>query len=214
MSSNQSLEIEVKFHIGDSESIRRRLIGLGAASLGQVFEKNLCYEDAANSLQAKGCLLRLRQDSACRLTYKCPPTESSTDFKIYRELEVTVSDARSTDAILNAVGFRAVQSYEKWRESFVLENVQICIDTMPFGSFLEIEGPRVPIKDTARSLGLRWEERILTNYLAIFHFLRRKFQWPFSDVTFDNFASVACDFSVCRHHFYAAPASIEEDAIQ
>ncbi len=212
MSHDSSFEIEVKFHLREPENLRRRLLGLGAADLGQVFEKNARYEDREGNLKRNGCLLRLRRDGACRLTYKSPPPEASTEFKIYRELEVTVSNAPNMDAILNALGFRAVQTYEKWRQSFTLGEVQVCIDTMPFGCFVEIEGPGVRIKHTAGNLGLDWGERILTNYLAMFQFMREKYQWTFNDVTFDNFASVQFDLTTCLHAFRAAPEPAEQDA--
>jgi adenylate cyclase, class 2 len=212
--NHPSLEIEVKFHLNDPEDVRRRLIGLGAAAADPVFETNACYENPARSLQRDGCLLRLRQDRSCRLTYKCPPEESNSEYKVFHEFEVTVSDPHGMNAILNAIGFQTVQRYEKWRESFSLGEARVCVDTMPYGCFLEIEGPPTIIRKTAQNLGLEWEARILTSYLSIFQFLRHKYQLTFKDVTFNNFASFPLDIRDCLRHFQAGRAPVGEDATQ
>jgi adenylate cyclase, class 2 len=210
---HRPLEIEVKFHLNHPDGVRRRLIGMGAAAADPVFETNTCYENSTHSLQRSDCLLRLRQDRTCRLTYKCPPAKSNTEFKIYHELEVTVSDGRDMAAILGAIGFQAVQTYEKWRESFLVDEARVCIDTMPYGCFLEIEGTQTVIRNTAKNLGLNWEERIVTNYLSIFQLLRQKYQLTFNDLTFSNFAPLSLDISTCLHHFQAGQAAIREDTL-
>jgi adenylate cyclase class 2 len=61
---------------------------------------------------------------------------------------------------------------------------------MPFGNFLEIEGPKQDIQRLAVQLGLAWNQRILLNYLQIFEILKDKLHLEFSDVTFDNFSHV------------------------
>ena len=89
--------------------------------------------------------------------------------------------------ILQCLGFRPTQVYEKRRQVFDWHDVEFCLDRMPFGTFLEIEGPGQSIQNAARQLGLVWRDRILTNYLAIFETMRKKFKLPFNDVTFSNF---------------------------
>ena len=86
-----------------------------------------------------------------------------------------------------------MQSYEKWRETFVLDNTVICLDAMPYGDFIEIEGEKTKIKDAARRLGLKWENRILLNYLAMFDIIRRDVNLSFNDITFDHFAAASVD---------------------
>ena len=68
-----------------------------------------------------------------------------------------------------------------------VEDRLFCLDTMPFGTFLEIEGPKESIKDAARQMNLDWKDRILANYLSIFEALRNRFGLPFNDVTFAEF---------------------------
>ena len=70
---------------------------------------------------------------------------------------------------------------------YTWDDVELCLDRMPFGTFLEIEGTRQGIRHAARQLELTWKDRILTNYLSIFEILRQKLELPFNDVTFSNF---------------------------
>jgi adenylate cyclase class 2 len=182
-----NLEIEVKFFIADTENISNRLAELGATRRDRVFETNIRFEDQAHSLKADGKLLRLRRDRACRLTYKCRPDREDTECKVFHELEVTVDDCGTMTAILEALGFHQAQIYEKWRQTYHWQQVEFCLDQMPFGCFLEIEGSRQNIKAASQRLGLAWSERILSNYLAIFHLLRRHYGLPFHDVTFAAF---------------------------
>ena len=66
----------------------------------------------------------------------------------------------------------------------------ICLDTMPFGDFLEIEGKKEQIRMVADKIGLIWEEKIRSNYLALFEKVREGLDLSFSDITFQNFESV------------------------
>ncbi len=183
-------EVEVKFRIEDRPNVRERIIGLGARSEGRHFETNIRYEDPDRPLLNRNALLRLRRDRRARLTYKSPGREKDGQFKVRRELEVEVSDFDTMDRLLKALGFEQVQVYEKRRETLALDGTEFCLDTMPFGEFLEIEGAPGEIRRFARALGLPWGSRILTNYLSIFGRIRQALDLPFTDVTFDNFDGV------------------------
>lgn len=190
------LEIEVKFYVPDTSLIRSRILDLDAVSEGRVFESNIRFEDADSSLMKRRSLLRLRKDTAARLTFKSSPIETDHQFKIRRELEVEVSDFSTMQRILEELGFQKVQVYEKWRETFILNDIHMCMDTMPYGDFLEIEGKeKQAIKDLADQLGLKWEKRILANYLGMFRVIREDLNLPFSDLTFDNFKNVEVNFT-------------------
>ena len=186
--SPDNLEIEVKFHLRDAIDMQRRLRDLGATPGPNVFETNSRFDDVDSSLKKKGQLLRLRKDQACRLTFKSKPANADQDVKVYQELEVEVGDFDKMAALLEGLGFHETQIYEKRRRTFTLQATEICIDTMPYGSFIEIEGAKAQIIAVSKQLELAWGKRILENYLAIFEILRKDRQLPFTDVTFDNFA--------------------------
>lgn len=191
----EHLEIEVKFYLSDMDSTRDRILELGAVSMGRVFETNLRFDDADNRLIEKKSLLRLRRDTKTILTFKSEPPFKNDQFKILNELEVEVSDFTTMKHILESLGFREEQVYEKWRETFRLNSTNLCLDTMPYGDFLEIEGQKEDIKELAYRIGLKWQKRILFNYLAIFDVIKQKLNLPFYDVTFSNFINIRFDLA-------------------
>jgi adenylate cyclase class 2 len=183
----QKREVEVKFFLDNIDRMQRRITDLGAESQGRVFENNIRYDDEGRNLSRKQSLLRLRQDRKAILTFKSKPATTSRDFKIFNELEVEVSDFKTTQKILACLGMQAVQRYEKWRETMILGSTAFLLDTMPYGSFLEIEGQEDDIRHYATRLKLNWHQRITLNYLEIFDILIKKQHLTFQDLTFENF---------------------------
>ena len=190
------METEVKFYVVEINSIRERICQLGAVSQGRFFEKNLRFEDADKSFKANKTVLRLRQDNKAKLTFKSKPLDSDNQFKKLEELEVEVSDFETMNRILQVLGFHCEQIYEKWRETLVLNQTQFCLDSMPYGDFLEIEGPEENIKDFASQLGLQWNQRIILNYIEIFDILKENLNLNFNDISFDNFDRVNVDLAI------------------
>lgn len=201
MDTTDTTEIEVKFFLEDSGPVRRKLLEIGCLAADRVFESNIRFEDGDSSLIRKKSLLRLRQDTVTTLTYKSRAGISNNQFKIHREFEVEVSDFTAMTLILEQLGFHKEQVYEKYRETFTQAKTTVCLDALPFGNFLEIEGDRENIRDMAARLGLQWDRRILKNYLSIFDRLRKKIPLPFFDITFDNFKTVQLDKELCRRLF-------------
>ena len=196
---NGPLEIEVKFHIPEIKPLRDRIFAMGATHCGRVFETNLRFEDKSLSLKKQGILLRLREDNRNRPTFKSSPPHPDNQFKIHRELEVEVDDFNVCHSILEGLGFHAEQTYEKWRETFIFNKTKLLIDTMPYGVFLEIEGEKSNIRSIADQLGLKWQERILLNYLEIFEIVQQEYGLSFSDITFENFKAIKLDI---RKHLH------------
>lgn len=188
--SQKNLEIECKFLLRDLGPIRQKLIDLGA-KLGKdrVYERNIRYDNAWDGLKLQRKLLRLRQDTRARLTYKGELEEAvESEARIRKELEMEVEDFETAAAILELVGFEQKQVYEKYRETFELGRVEVVLDEMPFGDFVELEGEERDIRETAGILGLTWSKRILDNYLTIMDHLKHEHHLPFDDLTFENFS--------------------------
>ena len=198
-------EIEVKYFLEDPDSVRDRILELGAVSCGRVFETNVRYEDKNKNLIRKQQLLRLRYDGKTTLTFKTKPpqdglkddrSKENHEFKVQRELEVEVDDFDTMNAILGLLGFKKEQIYEKWREMLIIDDTCFCLDNMPYGDFLEIEGGKDAIVHYSNKLGFLEGDRILDNYLALFERVKRKFGLSFSDVTFENFKGLDIDPSL------------------
>ena len=198
-----TLEIEVKFFLADMEILRHRLQQYGARSAGRVFEYNICFENAAQGLHRTQSLLRLRKDNKTTLTYKTKPAGIDIDFKVLKELEVKISDFDTMAGILKALGFHQEQVYEKYRETFTLGSTEICLDSMPYGDFLEIEGRKEDIRQLARQLDMPWHHRILWNYRCMFTTLKENLNLGFIYITFDNFRDVELEFETFQPLFEA-----------
>ncbi len=192
----KSLEIEIKFYVPDIDAVRARIRSLGAELTSSGFETNIRFDDAAQHLTHGKKLLRLRQDTRCRLTVKSPPEDADTEFKIFRELEVDVSDSQTMVAILEQLGFYPRQVYEKQRETYLFRQTELFLDTLPYGHFLEIEGEKDAIRKAAEAIGLNWEKRITANYLSLFATLQKKLNLSFENITFENFKGIKIDNSL------------------
>jgi adenylate cyclase class 2 len=155
------------------------------------------FDTADGALLARQALLRLRQDTRTRLTYKgLAAQDAASEAKVREEIELTVEDFDRMALIFERLGLAAVQTYEKYRETFHWGEVEVVLDEMPFGSFVELEGPSDDaLRAAADALGLDWSRRVLANYLALMELCRRTFDLPFNDLTFDNFAGRPVDMS-------------------
>ena len=200
-------EVEVKFLITDVADLREHFETLGIQSQKRVFESNRTFDDAEQSLRQRRMLLRLRQDDAATLTLKTPADTPSSDFKILHEVETRVSDIAGMEAILEAIGYRVARRYEKWRETLLWGDLVLCIDEMPFGVFLELEGPGDTIQRMAGDLGLDWSRRILLNYYDLFDIIRQDLNLDFSDIIFTRFAGIQVDMERYRSQIEAGDAS-------
>ena len=191
-----NVEVEVKFLVDDLEAVRRRLVAAGATTgAPRVHERNVRFDTADGALLARQALLRLRQDSRGRLTYKgLSDQDAGSEAKIREEIELTVEEFDRMALIFARLGFGAGQRYEKYRETFHWRDVEVVLDEMPFGNFVELEGATdAELKDAAAALGLDWSRRVLTNYLELMEQARRAFDLPFNDLTFANFAGRPVD---------------------
>jgi hypothetical protein len=88
--------------------------------------------------------------------------------------------------------------YEKYRTTYALQPsegfVQIMLDELPYGPFVEIEGETVDaIHAVADQLGLHWDAAIGTSYNTLFDRARRTLNLSFQDLSFANFADINLD---------------------
>jgi adenylate cyclase, class 2 len=182
-------ELEVKFYVPDLPALEKRLVDQGAAlELPRVHEVNLRFDTPTEELSRTYQVLRLRQDTQARVTYKGPGIEQD-GVQQRRELEFSVSDFAAAQAVIEALGYQVVVMYEKYRTTYALGNVLVVLDEMPYGNFIEIEGPDgASIQKAARQLGVDWEKRILASYVFMFERLRQAKGWVFRDLSFANFA--------------------------
>lgn len=191
MSQANYTETEVKLYTPDLSVIEQRLLAAGAQlAAARVFERNVRYDDAASGLVASGQVLRLRADTRVRLTYKGQGAALDSGALTRFEAEVEVSDFDAMQAILARLGYRPYMTYEKYRTTYTLAGVEIVLDELPYGNFVEIEGEAALIEDVIVRLGLERARRYPRSYTGLFDNVRHSLGLTFTDLTFANFAGV------------------------
>jgi adenylate cyclase class 2 len=189
--STEPVEIEVKVHVADFEAIQPLLLNVGATlTAPRIYERNVRYDNADKTLTSSHRVLRLRQDTRARLTYKEPSPIILDGAQARTELEVTVSDFGMMDAILGKLGYFPVWLYEKYRTTYKWHDAEIVLDEMPYGNFVEVEGDESAIDEALRALELFKATRIKTSYSDLFSQLKVRCGWSFNDLTFDNFRGI------------------------
>jgi adenylate cyclase, class 2 len=189
---NQSeRELEVKFWVLDLPGLSKRLVEIGAVlDKPRVHETNLRFDTPDRSLSRDHQVLRLRQDSRARLTFKGP---GSMDEGIHnrQEIEITVDHFLAARHFLEALGYQVIWTYEKYRTTYTAQGVEITLDETPLGDFAEIEGPApASIKQMCEALSLNWEARLLDSYAGLFERARTTLALDATDLVFEQFAGV------------------------
>jgi adenylate cyclase class 2 len=186
--SSKDEELEVKFFLSRRKALEEKIIALGGKKKAdRVHEVNLRFDTSDHALAREGKLLRLRQDTRARLTYKGPGSEQG-GARLRQELEISVSDFETTRHLLEGLGFQLQMMYEKFRTTYELFDLEIVLDEMPYGDFAEIEGGSgETIQKAAERLGLNWERRNLESYTVLFETARRVMGFAFRDLSFENF---------------------------
>jgi adenylate cyclase class 2 len=148
-----AIEIEKKYRIDKKMIVEltARLAELGAKFSYETFEEN--YLHRGGLLDGRNAVLRLRKtDAKTTLTYK-EKLNTPDDFKHQIEFETIVSDVEATENIIEKLGYKLSVVYEKHRKSWNLRNVEVVLDELPFGYFMEIEGSMKNIRAVEKMLG-------------------------------------------------------------
>lgn len=190
MGQNQQ-ELEIKLYLADLPALKGKLEILGAELIeARLHEINLRFDMPDGELTRTAQVLRLRQDTAARMTYK-GPGETIDGVHARREIEFTVGDFKSAQLLLETLGYQVSLMYEKYRTTYSLDGLQITLDEMPYGNFSEIEGTDTSaIHHAAEKLDLSWETRILESYTSLFDQLQEKLGLTFQNLSFTNFAEL------------------------
>lgn len=125
---------------------------LGAEFIGEEFEVNELYN--GGKIERDKAVLRVRKiDKKTILTYK-KQVRNEFGIKQHTEYETEVSDAEAIENIIKCLGFYMSLVYEKRRKTFHFRNVEIVLDELPFGLFMEIEGKITEIGMIEMLLGI------------------------------------------------------------
>lgn len=144
-------EIEERILEIDKEEIIKKLELLGANKVGDWHQKRYVYDF---NPKRDSEWIRLRSNGIeTTLTYK-NVEENSIDGT--KELEIIVSSFEDTDKMLNILGYKAKAFQENKRIRYILNDVEIDIDSWPLiPTYLEIEGKSsIEIKKIEELLGI------------------------------------------------------------
>jgi len=176
-------EIEAKFSVSDLDEIRQRLVNqAGRVFIPQHQERNLYFDTPDRRLKSGKQILRIRTGTDIRMTHK----HQAESFEARTEIELVLDDASAAQAMLRALGFELILSYSKMREIFEFEDVHVMLDELPFGHFVEIEGPSLErVQKASTRLGFDWKKRLNVGYLALFEQARERLDLPVHEISFD-----------------------------
>jgi adenylate cyclase class 2 len=193
--NQNNVETEMKLYVPDHAPILQRMHALGARQVyPRVFERNWRYENQAGTFDAEGIVLRLREDSRVRLTYK--DGGAIHDGIVSRqELEVEVSDFNIMALMLERLGYRVALIYEKYRTTYEFYGAEIVIDELPFGNFVEIEGDTATISSVLVTLELQNAQRFTDSYTRLFTIVKENLGLSFDHLTFANFEGITVPVS-------------------
>lgn len=166
-------EIEIKFALKDRDSLVRKLRDLGAELLyPETFEDNIVL-DRRGELRTKGALLRVRKFGRYALaTYKGTAAYEG-GVKKRDEVQTGVESFELAIQMFDALGFKPVFRYQKYREVWRLNQVEVVLDRTPIGDYFEIEGPLELIRHVASELGMNMDSGIRQSYADLYRQHRR-----------------------------------------
>jgi adenylate cyclase class 2 len=166
-------EIEVKFALRDRNELVRKLHEIGAQRLyPETFEDNIVL-DRRGDLKTKGALLRVRKFGKYSIaTYKGPMSIDG-GVKSREEVQTGVESFELAIQLFDALGFKPVFRYQKFREVWRLRDVEVVLDRTPIGDYFEIEGPMDTIRAIAAELGMNMDQALRQTYADLYRQARR-----------------------------------------
>ena len=162
-----NIETEKKYRLdaGLRNEVIRALGESGAEYVGRDFEENVIY--SSDGLRETNSAVRLRHvGDRTLLTFK-RRVPGDVGVKQQIEHETEVQDAESMRSILNELGIEPVLVYEKYRDTWKLRSVEVVLDELSFGSFMEIEGTITGIKEAEILLGIEHLDAVHETYPAM-----------------------------------------------
>ena len=158
-------EYEVRFLNINKDEMIHKLEENNATFVGNWLQKRYVY-DFNPKLDNKWIRLRTN-GSESTLTIK-----EIVDDKIdgTKELEIVVSDFETTNKILMELGYNARSIQENKRIRYMLDNVEIDIDTWPLiNTFVEFEGEdEISIKKVISKLEMKYEDSTTMDVHSIY----------------------------------------------
>ena len=185
-------EKEIKLFIKDLPLLAERLRVCGAdLTRERTLEINYRLDTPERGLKKAGRLLRLRKDDQIHVTFK-DGGNLKDGVITRREIEFIVDDFETVKHFFNALGYEVMVVYEKYRTVYELGDVEVALDELPYGNFVEIEAStNVLIEGVAQMLGLDLGKWVKSSYLGLFEKAKKSAGLSCENLTFEAFSGVA-----------------------
>lgn len=163
------VETEVKIPVALIETARGRVERIGARLVRpRHHEHNTLFDFEDGRLRAAGTVVRVRSTPGGGvLTFKGPKSVKDA-VRSREEIETTVGDPAVIARVLSKLGLAPTFRYEKYREEWEWDGLQIVLDETPIGAFVEIEGAVERIRYAAAALGFDEAEFVPETYVDLF----------------------------------------------
>ena len=148
-----AIETEKKYRLTEEQfkQMPEELKEIGAEFCGEDFEENMIFGGAG--LSENNAILRIRKtQSKTILTYK-KRIQNEFSVKQQIEYETEVKDFEAIEKIVESLGLIKNLVYEKRRRTWKFRSVEIVLDELPFGFFMEIEGAFTAIAEAEMFIG-------------------------------------------------------------
>ncbi len=158
-------EIEARLLDCNAVEIIKKLKKLNAEFVGDWLQLRYCYD--FNPVK-KNSWIRLRTNGKeTTLTIKEIKNKSISGTK---ESEIIVSDFRTTDEILNKLGYKARSKQENRRIRYMLDGVEIDIDSWPkIPTYIEFEADsEEKIKFVCKKLDIDYNSLVTLDVVSIY----------------------------------------------
>ena len=148
-----AIETEKKYRLTEEQfkQMPEELKEIGAEFCGEDFEENMIFGGAG--LSENNAILRIRKtQNKTILTYK---KRIQNEFSVKQQIEheTEVKDFEAIEKIVESLGLVKNLVYEKRRRTWKFRSVEIVLDELPFGFFMEIEGEFTAIAEAEMFIG-------------------------------------------------------------
>jgi predicted adenylyl cyclase CyaB len=164
---DRSVECELKFRVAgpaDHTRLRSALRKLGYRLEGTYDEENFRFVGPAKTTRKTTLRLRVLDGGPRGVLTAKGEARFVSGVKVREETEVDVADAHATLDVLTQLGFQVLVVYKKHRSVWNQGAVNVTLDSLDYGHFVEVEGPLEEIPAVAQSLGLDPAKAVKDSY--------------------------------------------------
>ena len=163
------IEFEAKFYPVDKDQLRIKLKEIGATLVSPEHLMRRVIYDHKSHPEFTCDFVRVR-DEGTKITMTAKTHSQTGKMEDEKEVEIIVDNYDNTTKIFTAMGFSPDRYQETLRESWILEDVHIDIDTWPgLETYCEIESSSEDkIKIVSEKLGFDWSEHFVSNSMDMY----------------------------------------------